>query len=581
MDVRCERCRARYTIDDAQVGPAGLALQCTACGHTFKVVKKELVVTLPVKPGERAEAVPASAPIPASAAPVPALGNGDAREWRIRQRSGRITPFRELSSLQRWIVEGKVSRDDEISRATGPFKRLGDIPDLDPFFKLVEAARRPAAPEPGPGAELEAAPPDVEPGAGPLPAPDASRAEPGGDVRGVVADEPTWAMGAPLPLGERGPSARSGPVEGGPGSGRAEPVEGRRASSSRQRRRGMGGRILFTLLLLAVVGAGASWAAGWWRLPGIAWQGEVAPSGPVGAMGTSGGPAFDSGSAKGGPYAQADRTAGASGTSGPSTEAPSGPSTSSPTGPIAEAPSGPAPAAPSGPSTESPTGPVDAAQVDPATAPTGPAPAAVSPAAEASTGPAPAPAAPASAAAPSPPSAAPAATPAAGSLAGAGAAGTAAAAGAPAGEVVAAAPPPKKKPSKSAATQQASASPDEDPKKLFARAERDRLLDDPRSAVAYYDRVLEAEPKNGRALVGRGLCQVDLGRYAEARKSFEAALKIVPDSAEAVMGMAEASRWQGRTDEAVRWYERYLADHPDGKEADVARNAIEELRRAP
>ena len=52
MDVRCERCRAQYVFDDEQVTPAGLTVQCTNCGHVFKVKKKELVVTVPVKPDE-------------------------------------------------------------------------------------------------------------------------------------------------------------------------------------------------------------------------------------------------------------------------------------------------------------------------------------------------------------------------------------------------------------------------------------------------------------------------------------------------------------------------------------------------
>ncbi len=52
MDVRCERCRAQYVVDDAQVTETGLTVQCSNCGHLFKVKKKALVVTVPVKPGE-------------------------------------------------------------------------------------------------------------------------------------------------------------------------------------------------------------------------------------------------------------------------------------------------------------------------------------------------------------------------------------------------------------------------------------------------------------------------------------------------------------------------------------------------
>ena len=45
------------------------------------------------------------------------------------------------------------------------------------------------------------------------------------------------------------------------------------------------------------------------------------------------------------------------------------------------------------------------------------------------------------------------------------------------------------------------------------------------------------------------------------------------------MGLAETYRWQGKKADAIRYYERYLAAHPDADEAAVARNALEELRK--
>lgn len=39
MDVKCEKCQARYRIDDARVGPTGLTMRCGKCGNTFKVTR--------------------------------------------------------------------------------------------------------------------------------------------------------------------------------------------------------------------------------------------------------------------------------------------------------------------------------------------------------------------------------------------------------------------------------------------------------------------------------------------------------------------------------------------------------------
>jgi TolA-binding protein len=93
--------------------------------------------------------------------------------------------------------------------------------------------------------------------------------------------------------------------------------------------------------------------------------------------------------------------------------------------------------------------------------------------------------------------------------------------------------------------------------------------------------VIAQDPANAAALVGRGLSQLDLSRYPGAAASFAAALEAEPRNPDALLGLAETSRWQGKKTEAIGYFERYLAEHPDGDEAQVARNAIDELRRSP
>jgi Flp pilus assembly protein TadD len=117
------------------------------------------------------------------------------------------------------------------------------------------------------------------------------------------------------------------------------------------------------------------------------------------------------------------------------------------------------------------------------------------------------------------------------------------------------------------------------PKALVAQAERLRAKGDVARALDLYGRVSSEDPENVAALTGRGLCYLDLSRYAPAAASFEAALALAPDDADALLGLAEAYRSQGRDADAVRYYEKYLAKHPDGDEAAVAQNALQELRR--
>jgi hypothetical protein len=132
--------------------------------------------------------------------------------------------------------------------------------------------------------------------------------------------------------------------------------------------------------------------------------------------------------------------------------------------------------------------------------------------------------------------------------------------------VVAAAPPPSP-PASSV------------PKALVAQAARLRERGDVDGALALYARAIELEPRNVAALTGRGLCYLDLETYPPAEASFEAALRVRPDDADGLLGLAETYRWQGKRANAIRYYERYLAAHPAGEEASVARNALEELRK--
>lgn len=169
MDIRCERCGTEYEFDDNRVTEAGITVKCSSCGHMFKIRKKSFVLTEPVVPGREEEA-------PAS------------KNWMIRKPDGQMLSFKELTTLQKWIVERKVSREDEISKSGESWKKLGSIAELASFFRVVDqsqpvlpAVPPPAAPVtqplpavvPPPGMPLPAAP-YAPPGLPPAPYPQAA-----------------------------------------------------------------------------------------------------------------------------------------------------------------------------------------------------------------------------------------------------------------------------------------------------------------------------------------------------------------------------------------------------------------------
>ncbi|WP_242343108.1 tetratricopeptide repeat protein [Anaeromyxobacter terrae] len=461
MDVRCERCKAQYVFDDEQITPSGLAVQCTNCGHLFRVKKKELVVTVPVKPGELDSApMPASAAAPRATGHAPAAARSEAREWRVRRPGGAVLTCRELTTVQKWIVEGKVAREDEISAGGDSWRRLGEIDELSSFFSVVaEAERARATPveTPRPPARVPPPPPSgFPPPALPFPPPE-----------------------------ELGRSARASEAHA------AEPA-------SRPARRGARGA-LFVALLAVATGVGA-----YALNPGMVGRLTRKVLGTTAATATPPPTPTATPTPTPTPTPTADATAAAppSATPAPAANPPS-PSSPDPAHAEGQAAAGsPAPPAPEPPPSGTAAAPT----------PEGPSAVVVPASAEATA--------------------------------------------------------PLAKPSRPRG-----------PKALLAEAGRLRARGDPTRALELYGRVVSDDPENVAALTGRGLCYLDLSRFAPAAASFESALKLVPSDADALLGLAEAYRAQGRDADAIRCYERYLAEHPDGEEAAVARNAIAELRR--
>ncbi len=107
MDVVCERCKTEYEFDDALVSERGTTVKCTNCGHQFKIYRA-------------------------------ATDMEPARAWSLRRPDGTVIPFDSLAALQKWILEGRVSKMDEISRTGEPWKPLGAIAELDSFFATAE-----------------------------------------------------------------------------------------------------------------------------------------------------------------------------------------------------------------------------------------------------------------------------------------------------------------------------------------------------------------------------------------------------------------------------------------------------------
>ncbi|MEZ4249136.1 MAG: zinc-ribbon domain-containing protein [Polyangiales bacterium] len=113
MDVTCDRCGTEYEFDETLVSERGTTVKCTNCGYLFKV--------FPPGAGPDAE--------------------GGERAWIVRRRRGGEERLASLRELQQRIAQGALEEDDELSRSGRQWKRLGDIAELQTFFRAADAAR--------------------------------------------------------------------------------------------------------------------------------------------------------------------------------------------------------------------------------------------------------------------------------------------------------------------------------------------------------------------------------------------------------------------------------------------------------
>jgi predicted Zn finger-like uncharacterized protein len=123
MDVRCERCQTEYEIEDAQLGDLGIEVQCGDCGHLFKVKRQ------PASP----------APVGGPPASGDAAGGGP---WQLVTSLGQTLDVHDPTLLERWIIEGRVSREDRLTRDGQSWQPLGSLAELAPYFEIVDNAQR-------------------------------------------------------------------------------------------------------------------------------------------------------------------------------------------------------------------------------------------------------------------------------------------------------------------------------------------------------------------------------------------------------------------------------------------------------
>ena len=69
-----------------------------------------------------------------------AAGRENQHRWMVRSAStGDVFYFSDFEQLHRWLLEGKVRRDDAISRTGNKWTQLEDVGEFMPIFQVVES----------------------------------------------------------------------------------------------------------------------------------------------------------------------------------------------------------------------------------------------------------------------------------------------------------------------------------------------------------------------------------------------------------------------------------------------------------
>lgn len=146
MKIQCEKCSIGHELDPpAWVISSGrpFRFRCSSCGHSQMVEAK-------APPAATTTATPAPAPAAqgASRNAEPTPDNGKPAETAAEsvhqpppvylKQEGKVYLVRDWATVQRWIMERRVDREDLVSEGGVRWEPIGSRPELGSFFAAVE-----------------------------------------------------------------------------------------------------------------------------------------------------------------------------------------------------------------------------------------------------------------------------------------------------------------------------------------------------------------------------------------------------------------------------------------------------------
>ncbi len=137
MNIPCTHCLTPNEVTLPPANPDGvvptISIRCSACGNIFspEAPAKKSYDSTKVEPPRRV-------PPPAAAYPHQPRSAPPQQPTYTVNQDGEIYQVQDLSAVQRWIVENRLTRDGKISTDGQWWDRLGDRPEFKSFFEMLE-----------------------------------------------------------------------------------------------------------------------------------------------------------------------------------------------------------------------------------------------------------------------------------------------------------------------------------------------------------------------------------------------------------------------------------------------------------
>lgn len=148
MNIVCENCNTVYRFDASKIPPGGKKVKCSNCQHIFMAMPTSEEADLrTLEPDaesagddpEMEQGADGDVDVPRGRADGE---GGDKRKQRLLLRQdGTRYAVSDLATLQRWIVERRVTREAELSLDGEVWEKVAERMDLLPFFSIVEKSR--------------------------------------------------------------------------------------------------------------------------------------------------------------------------------------------------------------------------------------------------------------------------------------------------------------------------------------------------------------------------------------------------------------------------------------------------------